>query len=255
MFHFLLFNSYYKQKIEILELTMVKTRSGTDTSLRISLHPEVYFKVTNELENHNGYQYRDGLNELDGEFNSEGSCVPGGLYFTNADNIKKFFNYGCYIRIVRIPTDAQMIQDPDKNLVKFRADKIVLGDRYDITDFRVINVLSKNFKKKYCKKKCKNSTICDYCINNIGFLMKMMYATNEILKKNEIVIKIFEVADKFIGNCGEKCHLKFYETTINKAYEFLTDAGINRKTYMYLQHFIKKHDPKNKNKKEKDWTK
>ena len=58
-----------------------------------------YFKVTNLSENHNGHQYRDGLNELSGEFNydPEESCVAGGFYFTTSEHIDKFIitGYGC----------------------------------------------------------------------------------------------------------------------------------------------------------------
>ena len=59
-----------------------------------------YYKVTSENECHQGYQYTDGLNILDKPFEKEGSCVPGGLYFTNLDHIAKFSTFGVWLREV-----------------------------------------------------------------------------------------------------------------------------------------------------------
>ncbi len=55
-----------------------------------------YYKITNENENHNGYQYIDGLNILNEQFNDDmnDSCGKGGLYFTNDENIIDFLSYG-----------------------------------------------------------------------------------------------------------------------------------------------------------------
>ena len=43
----------------------------------------MYFKITNSEENHYGYQYHDGLNELKEEFNDDpnASCVMGGFLY------------------------------------------------------------------------------------------------------------------------------------------------------------------------------
>ena len=88
----------------------------------------IYYKITNKDECHRGYQYNDGLNILDRPFEKEGTCVHGGLYFTNKENIHYFFGYGEWLRVITIPKDAQMVQDPDtSNGIKFRADKIILG--------------------------------------------------------------------------------------------------------------------------------
>ena len=34
----------------------------------------MYFKITNKEENHNGFQYKDGLNVLEGEFNNDSNA-------------------------------------------------------------------------------------------------------------------------------------------------------------------------------------
>ena len=43
----------------------------------------MYFKITNASENHHGLQYHTGLVEDILPFQEEGSCVPGGIYFTD----------------------------------------------------------------------------------------------------------------------------------------------------------------------------
>ena len=93
---------------------------------------QTYYKITNKVECHNNYQYVDGLNVLDRAFEPNGSCVEGGLYFTTAKYIFKFLDYGCHLREITLPTDCQWVKDPQGD--KFRADKIILGKRYDLSD-------------------------------------------------------------------------------------------------------------------------
>jgi hypothetical protein len=59
---------------------MVQTRSKNYNS-------PLFFKITNFNECHNDYQYKDGLNILDKPFEKECSCVKGGLYFSDRENI------------------------------------------------------------------------------------------------------------------------------------------------------------------------
>ncbi|AYV85138.1 MAG: repeat protein [Satyrvirus sp.] len=97
----------------------------------------MYLKITNKNENHHGYQYIDGLNVLDKEFdnNPKNSCTGGGLYFTNKEFIHKFYDYGIYLRIVELPIDDpefRMIKDPQGD--KWRANKIILKERYLLAD-------------------------------------------------------------------------------------------------------------------------
>ena len=92
-----------------------------------------YYKITNKEENHNGFQYQDGLNVLEESFNDDpiASCVSGGFYFTTKEHIHKFYNYGIYIRIVKLPTDDpefKIIKDPEGD--KWRANKIILCKKF-----------------------------------------------------------------------------------------------------------------------------
>jgi hypothetical protein len=106
---------------------MVQTRSHTSQTSQPM--KTIYYKITNEKENHHGYQYKDGLNVLDKPFEPTGSCVVGGLYFTTKEYIHHFLSYGCWLREITLPDDAQMVQDSGTDPVKYRADKIILGKR------------------------------------------------------------------------------------------------------------------------------
>jgi hypothetical protein len=79
---------------------------------------KLFFKITNAKENHNGFQYVDGLNILDKEFQEEGSCVEGGLYFTDVQHIFDFLDYGIYLREIILP-----FNDPNFKCVKDKTNK------------------------------------------------------------------------------------------------------------------------------------
>ena len=76
----------------------------------------MYFKITNTEENHNGLQYHTGLVEDILPFQKEGSCVPGGIYFSDEKHILDFLNYGFWIREVNVPEDAEIVEDPQRTL-------------------------------------------------------------------------------------------------------------------------------------------
>ncbi len=52
-----------------------------------------YIKLTNENCIHNGYQYKEGLNCLNGEFNNKKICDSGGLYFCHKKDIMEWTYY------------------------------------------------------------------------------------------------------------------------------------------------------------------
>jgi hypothetical protein len=103
----------------------------------------MYLKITNAEENHHGLKYHDGLNIDPVPFSKDGSCVPGGIYFTTPEYIFDFLDMGVYVREVTIPEDAEMVRDPDGN--KWRASKVILGPRRDIwsvgTWLRIVGIL------------------------------------------------------------------------------------------------------------------
>jgi len=105
--------------------------------------PKLYLKITNPKENHNGFPYKDGENVLKEKFNDDptASCVRGGLYFTDIEHILEFLDYGTYVRVITLP-----INDPDFKMVKdgnnkWRANKIILGKRYNLCDVSTFQYL------------------------------------------------------------------------------------------------------------------
>ena len=110
-----------------------KLLSGKDFNQRYQTGK--FVKLTNELENHNGYQFETGLNIDSIPFNPSGECRPGGIYFCLVEKIPMWLNYTdqpmIYVRWVSIPDDALVYIEEDK----FKADRMILSERQKIDDF------------------------------------------------------------------------------------------------------------------------
>lgn len=112
-----------------------------------------FWKITNEKECHNGYQYQDGLNVLYEPFNDdpEASRVKGGLYFTDEENICFFLDRGVFLREVILPTnfrELKVIVDSERN--EWRANMIYFGKKYDLRDICINEVIDNdNFNGKW----------------------------------------------------------------------------------------------------------
>jgi hypothetical protein len=100
-----------------------------------------FYKILNGEENHNGFQYHDGLNIDINKFNPINECEIGGLYFSDLTNIARYLNYGIWIREVILPIDALIYVEHNK----YKADKIILKEKILISDFHEWN----NYK--FCK--------------------------------------------------------------------------------------------------------
>ena len=98
-----------------------------------------YYKITNESENHYGFQFETGLNIDTIPFNPSGDCEPGGIYFARED-ILAFLKYGVWLRGVTIPEDAMVYENPG-NPKKWKADRVMLGKRERITAHTVKRLL------------------------------------------------------------------------------------------------------------------
>jgi hypothetical protein len=51
-------------------------------------------KLTNQNENHNGFQFKTGLNVDNIPFNPSGECEPGGIYFCEESLMNAWLHYG-----------------------------------------------------------------------------------------------------------------------------------------------------------------
>jgi hypothetical protein len=81
--------------------------------------------LNNELTHWN-FQYKIGLNEDCLPFKPTGSCNPGGLYFTTAEYINDFLDYGLNIAVIELCTDAEFYIDPEG--IKFKTNKFIIKE-------------------------------------------------------------------------------------------------------------------------------
>ncbi len=89
--------------------------------------PVKYVKVLNESLNHNGFQYKLGLNEDTLPFNPAGECEPGGLYFTTMDAFVGYLYRGTLIADVDLPEGESVYTDPEENY-NFKAHRIIISN-------------------------------------------------------------------------------------------------------------------------------
>jgi len=97
------------------------------------METQKYFKLLNEKEIHNNFQFKDGLNIDPIPFNSneDEKCVPGGIYFSKAEDILKWLQYRHHwVREVTILENAQVVEFKNK----LRADKIILEPRMSLSN-------------------------------------------------------------------------------------------------------------------------
>jgi len=128
------------------------------------------FNITNKSEIHYRYPYKDGLNILQQPFQKEGSCVPGGFYFTDKENLPDFYQHGDtrpddgmwsgnseggWIRCIEVPSDALIVKDPDETQgIKWRCDKIIFLQKYPLYDLNTIKTLNLYINRYYIERAC-----------------------------------------------------------------------------------------------------
>jgi len=119
----------------------------------------IFYKILAKDLIHNNFQYNLGLNVDTSEFNPEGECSQGGLYFAYIEHIFKFINYGTKIGIVEILDDSQVYIEDDK----FKTDKFILKDTINLEDF-FIN---------------QPRTVCNLATRQNGFILQYIIEQTE----------------------------------------------------------------------------
>ena len=107
---------------------------------------QVYYKITNETENHHGLQYHTGrvVDIIPFNDNPEKSCVPGGIYFTDKDHILNFGSYGPWVRPLTIPEGVEVILDHEGD--KFRAHEVDMLERIPLEEFlKTVNMKKQGY--------------------------------------------------------------------------------------------------------------
>lgn len=92
-------------------------------------------KITNLEENHNGFQFKNGINVDHLDFDPTEACKKGGIYFCQLSNIFEWINYGKikghYIRTVTVDFNEDIYVEYNK----FKAKKIHLENRVLISEY------------------------------------------------------------------------------------------------------------------------
>ena len=112
----------------IMQDVMLKVGCCYDGKTFNGLVKHTLYRVTNEEENHNDFQYNTGLNVDILKFQPSGECKAGGLYFFDRSQVTKYLDYvdcGYWVRKVEIPDDALVYVENNK----YKADKFVLHDK------------------------------------------------------------------------------------------------------------------------------
>lgn len=134
----------------------------------------MYHKITNETENHNGYQYKDKMNILAEPFVETRSCCPGGLYFTDIRYILEFLIYGIYLREIILPINDKnfkMVKDGEN---KWRSNKVILGTKYDLCNIDPWEYLTEKWASIHTYSYAALNWILNYKVNQelVNYLLE-----------------------------------------------------------------------------------
>jgi hypothetical protein len=167
-----------------------------------------FVKLTNESENHNGFQFKTGLNIDKNVFNPTKECKAGGLYFCNFINIPSWIIYDGYLRpylrYVTIPDDAQVYIKIIEFKVEgvsyfesfFKADKFILSDRISVSKFNIQG------DENYCLGIIKrNSHMLNYIKN------KTEKICIEAIRRNPTTLRYVDDCDQTERMCLEAVNL------------------------------------------------
>ena len=115
---------------------------------------KIYCKITNHLENHKGYQYKNGLNVIKDKFNDDKNdkCGGGGFYFSDLNDILHYHELGNNLRIVELPfddKDFKVIKIGNDKEFKYRSNKIILRNKFTFENREELIFLKENIPKKH----------------------------------------------------------------------------------------------------------
>jgi hypothetical protein len=103
---------------------------------------EVFYKLTNPMEKHHGFQYKDGLNIDVKPFDVTRRC-KNGLSFTDDENLLLWISQfqrrvtpNPFIRRVLIPNDARVSCEGNK----YKADRFILSARKKLSEDEAIRI-------------------------------------------------------------------------------------------------------------------
>jgi len=196
----------------------------------------MWYKILNTNLKQHRFQYKLGLNIDTVKFNPSGSCEEGGLYFTNAENLHKFFDCGTLIADLEIPEDASVYKDPDGD--KWKADKLIVKSICKIEDHPLLQnpnwclaaIRANGFNIKYIKNQTEE--LCLEAVKQQGYALQFIKnQTEEIcltaVKQNGYALCFVE------EQTDEVCLMAV--RTIGRALEY-----VKKQTYKICQAAVKR---------------
>jgi hypothetical protein len=155
-------------------------------------------KFTNKDDLHNGYQYKEGLNELDGPFNEEPICAKGGLYFCFKKDCGRWVEYRNMKMenawCVKIPDDAKIVIMDGK----MKTDKFILTDKRNIWSLEELCKLAVQQNGLYLwYVKEQTEELCKLAVQQNGIALQFVKEQTEELCKLAVH-----------QNCHVLCHVK-----------------------------------------------
>jgi len=127
---------------------------------------ERFCKFINKGKKHSNLTYKEGINEDILSFNPNGSCTPGGLYFTNISNARHWINYGCYVVFIELCEDAIFYIEP-------------CGTKYKTNKFKINKFISLDLKEN----EEQTEEICKLAVQQDGYTLEYVKEqTEEICK-------------------------------------------------------------------------
>jgi len=107
-----------------------RTIIGKEFNGKNEVNSCVFVKLTMEDNTRRNFEYREGLIVDTIPFNPTGECLPGGMYFTDLNDMPFWINYGPIIWTVTIPKNAWVYVEEHK----LKADQFELSDRKHISE-------------------------------------------------------------------------------------------------------------------------
>jgi hypothetical protein len=126
-------NEYPKQDIHVHQIHRTPVNP-------MDFYLKTFYKITNYTENHNGFQYRDGLNIDTQPFGQDDFCANG-LYFYDLQYLWRYRNMGVNVRKITLPHDAVYLEEENYDMKKYKANKVILGEKIEIGSDKFIKLV------------------------------------------------------------------------------------------------------------------
>lgn len=183
------------------------------------LRTQRLFRIIDSANGHHGFIYKVGLNEDPNEFSVRGQCVSGGLYFTDAENIFHFWQYGDRVAEIEIPENEAVFR-VSQGPLKYRAKRIIVSSLYKKGD--IIEKLIELGASKYCGTECLTNDIMAGLID-MKYLDARRMSLPKIMNGNFPYEKKLELIKTWKG-AGNS--LDYYNNHLtNESVRLIIDAG------------------------------